>query len=189
MAIRDGRVAPKIQNVILASPDLDVDVFGNQFKALGPKHPRFTLFVSRDDRALSLSKRISGNIDRLGQVDPTVEPYRTEFEKAGIVVLDLTALKTGDQLNHGKFAESPEVVKLIGNRLIAGQAVTDSEVGIGDRLGAVALGAAQTVGGAATVAVSAPISVFDPATRRSYGEQVQRLGAAVGNTVTTAAGQ
>ena len=189
MAIRDGRVAPKIQNVILASPDLDVDVFGNQFKALGPKHPRFTLFVSRDDRALSLSKRISGNIDRLGQVDPTVEPYRTEFEKAGIVVLDLTALKTGDQLNHGKFAESPEVVKLIGNRLIAGQAVTDSEVGIGDRLGAVALGAAQTVGGAATVAVSAPISVFDPATRRSYGEQVQRLGTAVGNTVTTAAGQ
>jgi esterase/lipase superfamily enzyme len=189
MAIRDGRVAPKIQNVILASPDLDVDVFANQFSSLGPQRPRFTLFVSRDDRALSLSRRISGNIDRLGQVDPTVEPYRTEFEKAGIVVLDLTALKTGDQLNHGKFAESPEVVKLIGNRLIAGQAVTDSEVGLGDRLGAVALGAAQTVGGAASVAVSTPISVFDPATRRSYGEQVQRLGTAVGNTVTTAAGQ
>ncbi|RWX76880.1 alpha/beta fold hydrolase [Neorhizobium lilium] len=189
MAIRDGRVAPKIQNVILASPDLDVDVFANQFSALGPQHPRFTLFVSRDDRALSLSRRISGNIDRLGQVDPTMEPYRTEFEKAGIVVLDLTALKTGDQLNHGKFAESPEVVKLIGNRLIAGQTVTDSEVGLGDRLGAVALGTAQTVGGVASVAVSTPISVFDPATRRSYGEQVQRLGTAVGNTVTTAAGQ
>ena len=27
MAIRDGRVAPKIRNVILASPDLDIDVF------------------------------------------------------------------------------------------------------------------------------------------------------------------
>lgn len=189
MAIRDGRVAPKIQNVILASPDLDVDVFANQFSALGPQHPRFTLFVSRDDRALTLSRRISGNIDRLGQVDPTVQPYRSEFEKAGIVVLDLTALQGNDPLNHGKFAESPEVVKLIGNRLIAGQTVTDSEVGLGDRLGAVALGAAQTVGGAASVAVSTPISVFDPATRRSYGEQVQRLGTAVGNTVTTAAGQ
>ncbi len=189
MAIRDGRVAPKIQNVILASPDLDVDVFANQFSALGPQHPRFTLFVSRDDRALGLSRRISGNIDRLGQVDPTVQPYRTEFEKAGIVVLDLTALKTGDRLNHGKFAESPDVVKLIGNRLIAGQTVTDSQIGLGDRLGAVALGAAQTVGGAASVAVSTPISVFDPVTRRSYNEQVQRLGTAVGNTVTTAAGQ
>ncbi|TDK35688.1 alpha/beta fold hydrolase [Rhizobium deserti] len=189
MAIRDGRVAPKIQNVILASPDMDVDVFGRQFASLGPRHPHFTLFVSRDDRALNLSRRISGNVDRLGQVDPTVEPYRSEFEKAGIVVLDLTALKTGDRLNHGKFAESPEVVKLIGNRLIAGQTVSDSDVGLGDRIGAVALGAAQTVGGAATVAVSTPIAVFDPATRRNYGGQVQRFGTAVGNTVTTAAGQ
>ncbi len=189
MAIRDGRVAPKIQNVILASPDLDVDVFTNQFSALGPKHPKFTLFVSRDDRALGLSRRISGDIDRLGQVDPTVEPYRTAFEKAGITVLDLTALKTGDSLNHGKFAESPQVVQLLGNRLIAGQTVTDSSVGLGDRLGAVALGAAQTVGGAASVAVSTPISIFDPETRRNYNDQLNRLGNAAGNTVTTAAGQ
>jgi len=189
MAIRDGRVAPKIQNVILASPDLDVDVFGQQLAEIGEKRPHFTLFVSRDDRALSLSRRISGNIDRLGQVDPTVEPYRSEFEKEGIVVLDLTALKTGDRLNHGKFAESPEVVKLIGNRLIEGQTVTDSDVGLGDRLGAVALGAAQTVGGAASVAVSTPIAIFDPATRRTYEDQVNRLGNAVGNTVTTAVGQ
>lgn len=189
MAIRDGRVAPKIQNIILASPDLDVDVFSRQFAELGPKHPSFTLFVSQDDRALSLSRRISGNIDRLGQVDPTVEPYRTEFEKAGIVVLDLTKLKGGDRLNHGKFAESPEVVKLIGNRLIAGQTVTDSDVGLGERLGAVALGTAQTVGGAASVAVSTPIAIFDPATRRNYNDQVGRFGQAVGNTVETAVGQ
>lgn len=189
MAIRDGRVAPKIKNVILASPDLDVDVFSRQLAEIGEKRPHFTLFVSRDDRALSLSRRISGNIDRLGQVDPTVEPYRSEFEKAGIVVLDLTALKGGDRLNHGKFAESPEVVKLIGNRLIAGQTVTDSNVGLGERLGAVAVGTAQTVGSAASVAVSAPIAIFDPETRRTYNEQVDRFGNAIGNTVTTAAGQ
>ena len=30
MAIRDGRVPVKIQQVILASPDLDVDVFGEE---------------------------------------------------------------------------------------------------------------------------------------------------------------
>jgi esterase/lipase superfamily enzyme len=189
MAIRDGRVAPKISNVILASPDLDVDVFGRQMAELGKNRPHFTLFVSQDDRALSLSRRISGNIDRLGQVDPTVEPYRSEFEKAGIVVLDLTKLQGGDRLNHGKFAESPEVVKLIGNRLIAGQTVTDSDVGIGERLGAVALGTAQTVGGAASVAVSAPIAIFDPTTRRNYNEQVGRLGQAIGNTAETAVGQ
>lgn len=189
MAIRDGRVAPKIQNVILASPDLDVDVFSRQLAEIGPKRPSFTLFVSRDDRALSLSRRISGNVDRLGQVDPMAEPYRTEFEKAGIVVLDLTALKGNDQLNHGKFAESPEVVRLLGNRLIAGQTVTDSDVGFGERLGAVAFGAAQSVGSAASVAVSTPIAVFDPTTRRNYRDQVDRFGNSLGGTVVTAVGQ
>jgi esterase/lipase superfamily enzyme len=183
MAIRDGRVAPKIRNVILASPDLDVDVFGRQFAALGKDKPHFTLFVSQDDRALSLSRRISGNVDRLGQIDPSVEPYRSALEKQGITVLDLTKLKTGDSLNHGKFAESPEVVKLIGSRLIAGQTITDSDVGIGEAVGAVAIGAAQTVGNAASVAVSAPIAIFDPRTRANYGEQVRRLGASASNTV------
>lgn len=185
MAIRDGRVEPKIRNVVLASPDLDVDVFSRQFQSLGRDKPQFTIFVSRDDRALNLSRRISGSVDRLGQVDPTVEPYRTEFEKAGINVIDLTAVASGDSLNHGKFAESPLVVQAIGNRILAGQPITDSDVGLGERIGAVAVGAAQTVGSAASVAVSTPIAIVDPRTRRNYGDQVERLGRSVGNTVTS----
>ena len=183
MAIRNGRVDPKIGNVILAAPDLDVDVFSRQFASLGNTPPKFTLFVSQDDRALSLSRRISGNVDRLGQIDPSVEPYSSQLEKAGITVLDLTKLQSGDRLNHGKFAESPEVVRLIGDRLIAGQTVTDSDVGLGEALGAVSIGAAQTVGTAASVVVSAPIAVFDPRTRENYGRQVERLGRSVENTV------
>ncbi|KAB2732497.1 alpha/beta hydrolase [Brucella intermedia] len=183
MAIRDGRVNAKITDVILASPDLDVDVFSKQFLAMGKKHPRFTLFTSRDDKALALSRRISGNIDRLGQIDPSIEPYRSELERAGITVIDLTQLKAGDRLNHGKFAASPEVVQLIGKRLVAGQTITDSQVGLGDRLGAVAIGTAQGVGTAASLVVTAPIAVFDPNTRKTYDEQIDRFGRAVGNTV------
>lgn len=189
MAIRDGHVPKKIQQIILASPDLDVDVFGQQFRALGKDKPKFTLFVSRDDRALTLSRRISGNVDRLGQINPAEEPYRSMLEKQGITVLDLTALKSGDRLNHGKFAESPDVVRLIGNRLIDGQAVTDSQVGFGERLGAVALGTAQTVGSAASIVVSTPIAVFDPVTRKNYDDQWRRLGNSVEDTTTTVVGQ
>lgn len=183
MAIRDGRVNAKITDVILASPDLDVDVFSKQFLAMGRQHPRFTLFTSRDDKALALSRRISGNIDRLGQIDPSIEPYRSELERSGITVIDLTQLKAGDRLNHGKFAASPEVVQLIGKRLVAGQTITDSQVGLGDRLGAVAIGTAQGVGTAASLVVTAPIAVFDPNTRKTYDEQIDRFGRAVGNTV------
>ncbi|NKL02707.1 alpha/beta fold hydrolase [Rhizobium leguminosarum bv. viciae] len=183
MAIRNGHVAPKINNVILASPDLDVDVFGRQFASLGKERPHFTIFVSQDDRALALSRRISGNVDRLGQIDPSAEPYRSKLEAAGITVLDLTKLKGGDRLNHGKFAESPEVVQLIGDRLIAGQTITDSNVGLGEAVGAVAMGAAQTAGSAVSVAVSTPIAIFDPRTRRNYDAQLKRLGQSMNNTV------
>ncbi|PDS36696.1 esterase [Rhizobium anhuiense] len=183
MAIRNGHVASKINNVILASPDLDVDVFGRQFASLGKDKPHFTIFVSQDDRALALSRRISGNVDRLGQIDPSAEPYRSKLEAAGITVLDLTKLKGGDRLNHGKFAESPEVVKLIGDRLIAGQTITDSNVGLGEAVGAVAMGAAQTARSAVSVAVSTPIAIFDPRTRRNYDAQLKRLGQSMNNTV------
>lgn len=188
MAIRNKRVDPKITDVILASPDLDVDVFNKQFAAMGKDHPRFTLFTSRDDRALRASRFISGNVDRLGQIDPSVEPYRSQLEKAGITVIDLTQLKAGDRLNHGKFASSPEVVQLIGQRLVTGQTITDSDIGLGERLGAVALGTAQGVGSAASLVVSAPIAVFDPNTRRTYNEQIDRFGRTVGSTVSGTVG-
>lgn len=185
MAIRDGSLSRKISNVILAAPDLDVDVFGQQYAAMAAAKyvPHFTLFVSRDDRALTLSRRISGNIDRLGQIDPSQEPYRSQLENAGITVLDLTKLKSGDRLNHGKFAESPEVVRLIGDRLIAGQTVTDSQVGLGDAIGAVTIGAASTVGQAASTVISTPIIIFDPTTRRNYGRQWERLGDSTAGTI------
>ncbi|MBB4063863.1 alpha/beta hydrolase [Gellertiella hungarica] len=168
MAIRDGRVSPKITQVLLASPDLDVDVFAQQIRSLGPQKPQFTVFVSSDDRALDLSRRISGNVDRLGQVDPTVEPYRTAFMNAGIRVIDLTRLKGQDGLGHNKFADSPEVVRLIGERLLEGQTITDQRVGLGDGVGLVAMNTATTVGDVASIAVRVPIAVFDPVSRNSF---------------------
>ncbi len=127
MGIRDGNVPSKIQNVILASPDIDLDVFAKQWVEMGKKKPKFTIFVSQDDRALALSSFISGDVSRLGAIDPSKEPYRTDLEKSGITAIDLTKVETDDGLHHGKFAESPEIVQLIGQRLIKGQTLTDFE--------------------------------------------------------------
>ena len=164
MAIRNGGIPAKIENVILAAPDLDIDVFRQllaehidveidvfrqQLADMGPERPKFTVFVSRDDRALKVSRRISGEIDRLGQIDINDPQYQALLESEGITVLDLTALQGGDRLNHSKYADSPEVVRLLGDRLIAGQTVTDQNVGFGDQIGAAALSLTNTVGSAA----------------------------------------
>jgi esterase/lipase superfamily enzyme len=186
MAIRDGRVAPKIRNVLLAAPDVDVDLAKEAIMDMGPKtkRPSFTLFVSQDDRALAVSRRVWGSSARLGAINPDQEPFRTQIERADVTVVDLTKLRAGDALHHAKFAESPEVVRLIGKRLAEGQAVSGSRIGLGDRIIQLTAGTAAAVGTAAGLAVSAPVAILDQQTRESLGEHAESLGRSLSDTAT-----
>ena len=168
IALQDGRIPAKVSNLILASPDLDIDVFRKQVLEIGPKRPHITLFVSRNDRALRLSRLLSGRMTRLGAVDITKEPYLSQLESAkGLTVLDLSALQNGDRLNHTKFATSPDMVQLLGDRLIKGQPVSDSGLSGANTLGATTIGAGQVIGSAAGAVLSAPILIFESAGRRN----------------------
>ncbi|ANL32262.1 UNVERIFIED_ORG: esterase/lipase superfamily enzyme [Rhizobium esperanzae] len=167
MGIRDGHVNSKIHNVILASPDIDIQVFAKQYAEMGEPHPKFTIFVSQDDKALAVSSFITGRVSRLGAINPAEEPYRSKLEKAGITAIDLTKVKTNDRLNHGKFAESPEIVQLIGQRLMTGQTLTDSKVTLGQGITAVVGGTMTNIGTVAATAVAVPaVIVEQPVTRR-----------------------
>ena len=180
MSIRNGSISPKIANVMLAAPDVDVDVFRSQIADMEGRRPKFTLFVSQDDRALAVSRRVWGSTARLGAIDPDTEPYRSQLEKAGITVLNLTSLRSGDRLNHGKFAESPEVVKLIGSRLIDGQPITDTRIGLGEKVMQVTAGTAAAVGSVAGLAISsAPVAIVDPHTRRNFADKTDAVGQAL----------
>ncbi len=181
MALRQGHLPAKINTVMLAAPDVDVDVFRTQIEAIGRPRPEFTVFVSRNDKALAVSRRVWGSTARLGEIDPTAEPFKSQLEGQGIVVVDLTEVQSGDALNHGTFAESPEVVRLIGSR-IAGSDLTETRMGLGDHIGQITTGAATTVGAAAGLVLTAPIAIFDGQTRENYGNRVNELGHTVSGT-------
>ncbi len=171
MAIRDGRLPAKIQNVILASPDLDVDVFRAQLKSFGAKRPSMVVFLSRQDRALLLSRGIGGNIDRLGAVDPSEQPW---IDEKGVEVVDLSDAAAGDPLRHSKFAQNPDVVRFLGEELING-AAGEPPADLGARVGEISTGVAQGVSGAAGLAISAPIAILDPEVRRAYAGRLQQF--------------
>ena len=59
----------KLGEVMLAAPDIDLNVFERQIARLDPRH--VSIFVANNDRALSLSSRIAGDRRRLGAMDPT----------------------------------------------------------------------------------------------------------------------
>ncbi len=174
MAIRKRTISPKIKDVMLAAPDLDVDVFRREIAEIDTETkgntPPITLFVSQDDRALRFSRWVAGDAPRLGQIDPDHEPFRGMLEKAHVQVVDLTKIASDDAANHGKFATS-QVVQAIGARLAQGQQLNDSKASVGETLGAFAMGASKAVGATAALAVSAPIAIVDPATREILHDQ------------------
>ncbi|TCR66338.1 alpha/beta hydrolase [Bosea sp. BK604] len=160
LALERGGVPKKISNLILASPDLDVGVFRRQVEDMGPQRPQITLFVSQNDRALQLSRFISRGATRLGGIDLTRDEYQQQLAGlSGITVLDLSAINAGDRINHDLYAASPQAVRLIGDRLLQGQVITDSDA-------SAPLAAADALGSAATLLVTAPIRVFDAASPR-----------------------
>ena len=99
----------QINHIMLASPDIDVDVFRTQIAQLPPAIvSRMFLLISKDDSALKASRRIAGGVPRVGADDAE------ELETLGVTVIDLSEIDDSSTGSHTKFTGSPEVVRLIG---------------------------------------------------------------------------
>ena len=123
-AIRSGSAGDKIKNVLLVAPDLSVDVFPTAIQQMGNKRPRVALFVSQDDPALKLSRMISGGIQQVGDINPDEEPYRSEFQRLGVMVFDLSHLQ--GNAHSRAFEDITSVMGMIEQRFAAGQQLASS---------------------------------------------------------------
>lgn len=114
LAIKDNpTLGGKLGDVVLASPDIDVDVFKSQMQRYGKPAKPFIVLLSDDDRALRLSGLIAGSQPRVGDYKNAAR----DLTAYGVTVVDLSGAKAGDSFNHTKFADNPELVKLLGTRL------------------------------------------------------------------------
>src|SRR5690606_12791667 len=103
LAISNDRdIGNSLGDVVLASPDIDIDVFKSQLRRVGRPDRPFFVLVSRDDRALQISGILAGNRPRVGD-------YGNDKALAalGVTVVDVSSLSSGDRLNHARFADNP----------------------------------------------------------------------------------
>jgi esterase/lipase superfamily enzyme len=91
---------------------------------MGHRRPRIALFVSQDDQALKLSRTIAGGVQRLGDINPDEEPYRSELARQGILAFDLTHLQ--GNAHSRAFEDVTSVMGMIEQRLAAGQQLASS---------------------------------------------------------------
>ncbi len=138
----DAPAAGKIGTIILAAPDIDIDVFKSQMRRIGkPKKP-YIVVLSKDDRALAASRYIAGGKSRLG-----ADPNEAELTALGAVVIDLTSLKGMDSTNHDKFAQIANIAPELGGVLAKG---------IGPRAGA---GPAEAIAETAPGILALPVAL------------------------------
>jgi esterase/lipase superfamily enzyme len=106
---RLDRRASSINHIVLAAPDIDLDLFRTQLAELPPGlREKMYLLVSKDDGALRASRLIAGGVPRVGAADTE------ELEEFGVTVIDLSEIEDSSSGSHSKFAGSPEVVRLLG---------------------------------------------------------------------------
>jgi esterase/lipase superfamily enzyme len=117
----DPTLSGHLDNVILASPDIDMDVFASQMARIRPAN--VTVFATPNDKALSLSSVLASSRQRVGAIDASKPEDRDEIEKLGAKVVDITAYADADRfINHAVYADSPEVLSRIGSAITAPRA-------------------------------------------------------------------
>jgi esterase/lipase superfamily enzyme len=96
----------RISGVILISPDIDIEVFRMQAKAIGDLPQPFVIFTSSRDRVLRLSARLTGQRDRLGTMSDI-----TRVDDLQVTVLDATAFNEGS--GHFNVGTSPALIRIL----------------------------------------------------------------------------
>ncbi len=125
VAGKDPTKLYKIDNLVLFSPDIDVDVAGQEITNLvsDPDLPtpranvrlilngRFTIYASPEDRALAVSQFLFRSRDRVGQLRPedVPDPIQRYFETIGHTDLISYEGKRTDFFGHSYFTSNPQV--------------------------------------------------------------------------------
>jgi esterase/lipase superfamily enzyme len=117
--------ANKIGTILLAAPDIDIDVFKSELRRFGKPQKPFYVVLSRDDRALFLSRTIAGGVTRVGDSSDVAD-----LTALGATVIDLTDVKGNDPTNHDKFVQlasvGPQLRGLLAQGINSGHRASDA---------------------------------------------------------------
>jgi esterase/lipase superfamily enzyme len=119
-ALRESAIAGspdlngRLGDVMLAAPDIDLNVFRQQLARIDPSH--VFVLVAANDRALSISRTLAGDRQRLGALDPKNPADRAALEGLGVKVYDLSR-EADIFIGHGAYANAPQAVRTIGAQI------------------------------------------------------------------------
>ncbi len=106
--------------VVLAAPDIDVDVFKSQMEIIGPLSPPMTILVSRQDLALAVSSRIANSRPRIGMLNVDDPRVQEAALKNDLQIIDVSALEPTDTARHDGFVQFASLYGRLSEKGAAG---------------------------------------------------------------------
>ena len=104
----------RIGAVVLAAPDIDLDLFTRGVERLGPDARKITVISSTNDRALAVSSRIAGGV-RAGAAE---RDKLERLESLGVRIADASEYGGGlGIINHDLFLSNTEVQQVVKRAL------------------------------------------------------------------------
>lgn len=158
LAISGRRITlDRLGGVVLAAPDIDVDVFQSQMDDIGVIPRPFTIVVSRRDRALGVSRFIAGGHPRVGSGSDIAM-----LQAKDISVIDVSDVDGG---RHNVFASSKTLMDVVSNDALMRSVLRDDQPPAGQTM---------LADGASAIEGAASLIVFLPA--RILGGMAQAVG-------------
>ncbi|MGR9171040.1 alpha/beta fold hydrolase [Rhizobium sp. KDH_Rht_773_N] len=164
-ALRDlalrGRTSTlkRLGGVVLAAPDIDVDVFLSQLDDIGEVPRPFTIIVSKRDRALGFSRRLAGGHPRVGSGQEVAT-----LQKREIAVIDVSDIDGG---RHNVFASSPTLMEVVNNDALIRSILREDQGPVGQTILA---DGASVVEGAASLVIFLPSRILGGLAQASAGQ-------------------
>ncbi len=120
----------RLNQIILAAPDVDRDVFSNLAAKIQQYGRGVTMYCSSNDLAMSVARRVAGGVPRAGDVSgdgPVIV--------AGVDTIDVSQTSTDlFALNHSTYAERSALLNDIGLLLQTGERPPDARIPILQRV-------------------------------------------------------
>lgn len=116
----------QIDQVILAAPDIDIDIFRKQLKVVGNLKKPIIVLSTKDDLALATSRWLSGASAKAGALD--IDDPRTIAlaEERNLQIIDISDVRAPTRIRHDRFVTLATMLPRIPLR-----ALTAGTVGTG----------------------------------------------------------
>jgi esterase/lipase superfamily enzyme len=97
-------VLDKVDQLVLAAPDIDVDLLSRQLLVTGRLKNPIVILAAKDDLALALSRKLAGSQASAGALDVDDPRTRALAMRENLQIIDISDLPSANGSNHDRFA-------------------------------------------------------------------------------------